>query len=41
VEKPKYQHPHWRVSAVIGGVAAFALMDTADLPTVGWRFVDM
>jgi hypothetical protein len=39
VQTPEYKGPNWEVVACVGRVTVFALMDTADLPSVGWRLV--
>lgn len=39
VERPDYQGPTWRVRARVGGMAVTALMDSQELPTIGWRYV--
>ena len=40
IEKPRYRHPRWEVRADVGDTVVFALMETDELPTVGWRYVD-
>ena len=40
VAQPRYRHPRWEVRADVGDTVVFALMETDELPTVGWRYVD-
>lgn len=37
VERPHYQGPRWYVLAHVGGITVATVMDTADLPAVGWQ----
>lgn len=39
VERPNYLGPTWRVRARVGGMAVTAIMESQELPTIGWRYV--
>lgn len=38
VERPDYLGPNWRVRASVGDMTITAIMDTQELPTIGWRY---
>ena len=39
MERPDCRGPNWRARARVGGMAVTAIMESQELPTIGWRYV--